>query len=276
MGSKLRGRLTYANVASSLALFLVLTGGLALAALKKNSVTTKQIKNGQVKTADVGDGEIGFADLGSDAVGSPKIINGSVLGIDIGADSVGAAEIEPGGVGADEIADDSVGAEEIAAGAIGTSEIGTVPAVRVSAAAPIPYADSAGVPVPFDTEAAPNFDIASMHSNAAPARLFAPVDGLYSVHALIRWQHDADDDEVFRLSLRETAGNTTVAFLTQEGDDGFQQDPTTLQVSALVPLDAGEGVELFALQDNFDNDALNIVTGNGHPIFEMHWVGPLS
>jgi hypothetical protein len=45
-----RPRLTYANIVSTLCLFLLLAGGTALAAnqLAKNSVGTKQIKNGAV------------------------------------------------------------------------------------------------------------------------------------------------------------------------------------------------------------------------------------
>ncbi len=46
---KLRSKLTYANVISTLALFLVISGGAAYAAsLGKDSVGTKQIKNGAV------------------------------------------------------------------------------------------------------------------------------------------------------------------------------------------------------------------------------------
>lgn len=274
MGSRFRGKLTYANVTSSLALFLVLTGGLAFAALKKNSVTTKQIKDGQVKTQDVGDGEIGFADLDSDSVGSPKIINGSVLGPDIGADSVGSAAIGTGAVGAEEIADGSVGADELAAGAVGTAQIAAVPAVKVVATAAIPYADSTSAPIPYDSEASPAFDPYGMHDPAQPARLSAPVDGVYEVEAMLRWQHDPDDDDAFRLSLRKTTGPTTIAFVSQRGDTGFTQDPTTLHIVSLVDLDAGETVELVAVQDNFDNDSLNIVTSSGMPYMSMHWVSP--
>ena len=49
---RLRKRLTYANVMSSIAVFLVLGGGAAFAAgkLAKNSVGTKQLKNNAVTT----------------------------------------------------------------------------------------------------------------------------------------------------------------------------------------------------------------------------------
>jgi hypothetical protein len=48
--TKLRSRLTYANVVSTLCLFLVVAGGGTFAASKlaRNSVGPKQIKNGAV------------------------------------------------------------------------------------------------------------------------------------------------------------------------------------------------------------------------------------
>jgi hypothetical protein len=58
--NRLRGKLTYANVVSTLALFLVLAGGSAFAAshLAKNSVGTKQIKSDAVTTAKIKDGAV--------------------------------------------------------------------------------------------------------------------------------------------------------------------------------------------------------------------------
>jgi hypothetical protein len=52
---KIRGKLTYANVIATLALFLVLTGGAAYAAshLGKNSVGTKQLKKNSVTSAKI-------------------------------------------------------------------------------------------------------------------------------------------------------------------------------------------------------------------------------
>jgi hypothetical protein len=49
----MKPKLTYANLVSTLCLFLLLGGGAALAAsrLAKNSVGAKQLKNGSVSTA---------------------------------------------------------------------------------------------------------------------------------------------------------------------------------------------------------------------------------
>lgn len=72
---QLRKRLTYANVMSSIAVFLVLGGGAAIAAgqlgknsvgskqLKKNAVTTAKIKNGAVTGAKVKAGSLAASDF---------------------------------------------------------------------------------------------------------------------------------------------------------------------------------------------------------------------
>jgi hypothetical protein len=68
---QIRKRLTYANVMSSIAVFLVL-GGAAIAAtqLPKNSVGTKQLKNNAVTTAK----------LKANAVTTPKLANDAATG----------------------------------------------------------------------------------------------------------------------------------------------------------------------------------------------------
>ena len=80
--------LNYANVMSTLAVFLVLSGGAALAAgLGKDSVKSKQIKAGAVKTAELAD----------NAVTSPKVANGSLLGEDFAAGQLPAGAEGPEG-----------------------------------------------------------------------------------------------------------------------------------------------------------------------------------
>jgi hypothetical protein len=71
---RVRGRLTYANVTATIALFIALGMGSAWAAgqLSKNSVKSKQIKSGAVRTKELDD----------DAVTSAKVENRSLLGED--------------------------------------------------------------------------------------------------------------------------------------------------------------------------------------------------
>ncbi len=71
----IRKRLTYANVMSSIAVFLILGGATAFAALSKNSVGSKQLKKNAVTTAKIK----------KDAVTAAKIKNGSLLSADFKA-----------------------------------------------------------------------------------------------------------------------------------------------------------------------------------------------
>jgi hypothetical protein len=94
--------LSYANVMSSIAVFLVLGGATAFAAgkigphrlkanavttpkIKANAVTTRKIKKNAVTTAKVKDKAIKNAKLDDDAVTTAKIANGSVTGAKIDA-----------------------------------------------------------------------------------------------------------------------------------------------------------------------------------------------
>jgi hypothetical protein len=87
-------RLTYANVVSTLALFLILAGGAAYAAkvakksvgapqLKANAVTTAKIKANSVTTRKIKRNAVATAKIKNGAVESAKIADGSVTRIDI-------------------------------------------------------------------------------------------------------------------------------------------------------------------------------------------------
>jgi hypothetical protein len=77
---QLRKRLTYANVMSSIAVFLVLGGATAFAAgLAKNSVGSKQLKKNAVTTAKIK----------NNAVTTGKIKNGAITGAKVNLGSLG-------------------------------------------------------------------------------------------------------------------------------------------------------------------------------------------
>jgi hypothetical protein len=80
---QIRKRLTYANVMSSIAVFLVLGGGAAIAAglaknsvgakqLKKNAVTAAKIKNNAVNGAKVNEGSLGVVPNATHATSADK------------------------------------------------------------------------------------------------------------------------------------------------------------------------------------------------------------
>ena len=84
------GKLTYANVVSSLCLFLLLGGGAAVAAgLAKNSVGTKQLKKNAVTAVKVKNGSITEAKIAEGAVTANKVAAGSLTGAQIDASTLG-------------------------------------------------------------------------------------------------------------------------------------------------------------------------------------------
>lgn len=73
MLSRLRSKVTYANVVASLALFIAL-GGISYAAvtIPKNSVGTKQLKDGAVTAEKIKDGALGVKDFAPGLIGTTK------------------------------------------------------------------------------------------------------------------------------------------------------------------------------------------------------------
>jgi hypothetical protein len=88
---QIRKRLTYANVMSSIAVFLILGGATALAAnqLAKNSVGTKQLKKNAVVTAKIKKNAITAAKIKKNAIITAKIKKGAVTGAKVKLSSLG-------------------------------------------------------------------------------------------------------------------------------------------------------------------------------------------
>ncbi|HET6998382.1 MAG TPA: hypothetical protein VFI03_07305 [Solirubrobacterales bacterium] len=108
--SKIKQHITYANVASSIALFFVLTGGVALAASK---ISTKDIKAGAVKTKQ----------LAKNSVKSGKIAPGAVKTSHIAPGAVGTSQLAPGAVGAAQLAANSVDSSKVVDGSLSPGDI---------------------------------------------------------------------------------------------------------------------------------------------------------
>ncbi len=91
MHHQIRKRLTYANVMSSIAVFLILGGASALAAsqLGKNSVGSKQLKKNAVTTAKIKKNAVTNAKIKKDAVTGNKVKDQSLTGSDINLGTLG-------------------------------------------------------------------------------------------------------------------------------------------------------------------------------------------
>jgi hypothetical protein len=86
----LTGKLTYANVVATLALFLAIGGGAyAATQLKRNSVGTHQLKKNAVTGAKIKNNTITEAKLRDGAVTGAKIAAGSLTGADFNLNSLG-------------------------------------------------------------------------------------------------------------------------------------------------------------------------------------------
>lgn len=87
----LRSRLTYANVMSTIAVFLVLGGATAFAAgqLGKNTVGSKQLKKNAVTAAKLKKNAVTGSKIAKDAITAEKIKNGSVTGAKVDTASLG-------------------------------------------------------------------------------------------------------------------------------------------------------------------------------------------
>jgi hypothetical protein len=148
----------------------------------------------------------------------------------------------------------------IALGAVSPSETGTVPAAKVAVGST--SVPAGGSTIPFNYEF---FDTSSMHSDATPGSLTAPIDGIYLVEAGLFWQPGADSDGV---------GTRTI---TLAGDSGGGGDATDLlsdgtalnNASAVAELFAGNEVHVDATQTSG-----GAVSVSGQ--FSMVWLGPPS
>jgi hypothetical protein len=120
MRQQIRSHLTYANVISTLALFLVLGGGTALGAyvISSNSQVGPgtisghkpptgdhaNIIGGSVNATDLAASAVTTGKLSTGAVASPKLANGAVTATKLGSDSVNSAKIVNGSVGSADLA----------------------------------------------------------------------------------------------------------------------------------------------------------------------------
>jgi hypothetical protein len=134
MIARFRSKLTYSNVAASLALFVAL-GGVAVAAglpknsvgtkqLKPNAVTTAKIKNGAVNSRKLAHGAVIAGKLGPNSVSPGNLGNGSVTSSKIAAAAVIASSIKNGVVTNNKLQNESVSTQKLANGSVTSAKLG--------------------------------------------------------------------------------------------------------------------------------------------------------
>ena len=141
-----RPRLTYANVASTLALFLALGGSAAYAASK---VQPGDIAPKAVKSANLAPGAVHTSNLIKRAVTSGKLAIGAIRSNQLADAVVGPDQLAPGAVGSRQMGDGAVGSRQIENGAIGSAQIGDSAVAPSNLEFPVFYAASPnGGPAP--------------------------------------------------------------------------------------------------------------------------------
>lgn len=117
---RIRSRLSYANVVSTLALFFVLGGSAAIAAteLEPNSVGTVQLKPQAVTAVKIKREAVIASRIDNGAVSSDELAAGAVVGDKIVDGVVGTGKLAAGAVTSDRIADGAVTTGKIANGSV--------------------------------------------------------------------------------------------------------------------------------------------------------------
>jgi hypothetical protein len=116
----LRPRLSYANVASTIALVAALGTGGAYAA---DTIGSSDIIDESILTSDIKNGEVQNADIKNSAITSLKINNGSVLHDEIGDGAVDSVKLADGGVANADLADGSVGTNKVQDGSVTSAKV---------------------------------------------------------------------------------------------------------------------------------------------------------
>jgi hypothetical protein len=156
---QIRKRLSYANVTSSIALFLVLGGATAIAAgqlpkhsvgtpqLKANAVNTGQIARNAVRTGKIAPEAVRAGKIDKGAVVTNRLRNGAVSGAKLANGAVGAGKLSKLAVKTGNLGNESVQTGKIASGAITTGKLAddavTGPKVKESTLSQVPSAADA-------------------------------------------------------------------------------------------------------------------------------------
>jgi hypothetical protein len=117
---KIRKRLTYANVMSSIAVFLMLGGATAIAAKK---ISSNQIKSGAVKTGKLAKEAVATAKIKNAAVNTAKLRNAAVSTDKLADNAVTTPKIANGAVGTDKLANGAVSNAKLGDGSVTTNKL---------------------------------------------------------------------------------------------------------------------------------------------------------
>lgn len=114
-------RLTYANVMSSLAVFLILGGATAFAAVKK--VGANEIKANSIKTGKLVKEAVTAGKIKKSAITESRIANGAVTNSKIADNAVSTSKIADNAVSTSKIANGAINGSKLGAGAVSRANL---------------------------------------------------------------------------------------------------------------------------------------------------------
>jgi hypothetical protein len=252
-----RKRLSYANVASTFALFLVLGGGAAFAAsqlaknsvgskqLKKNSVTAVKIKKNAVDGSKVKDGSLTAKDLNDSVLGPyakrTELLNGNdVISPDPAAALSGAIyNVGPGGV-------DCQGAKSS-------------------------FPNSKEDDIDFSTIDFDTGGLAHTEPGASPNcynGFQVPREGTYAITAWIAWDAEEGDREVTLMANRSHGKGCCDVLAISEQTASTPPNTTSQTLSAITRLQQNDGIFIQGRQDS--GNPLDFFGGG----IQIAWLGP--
>jgi hypothetical protein len=141
-------RLTYANVMSSIAVFLVIGGGAAFAALGKNTVGTKQLKPNAVTKKKLKKNSVATAKIVNQAVRTNKVANGAIVTDKLGDAAVTTDKLGDAAVTTDKLGDLAVTTGKVANASISAGKLSSITAQTESSAVGANSGGSANVDCP--------------------------------------------------------------------------------------------------------------------------------
>jgi hypothetical protein len=281
MSSKLRPRLTYANVMVTILAFIVLGGGAyAASQLPKNSVGKKQIKNGAVTRAKIADGAVDGSKVADHSLRagdlSPSTLSGYAKSSELNGYAKGS---ELNGY-----------LKEVPNGAVGPDKFGALPAAGLEGA--IYNVGESGVnlgvdcfgadalfpevedDIDFSAVAFDNTGIASQE-NPANGACFNGFDvkrpGTYVISGWIAWEaNEVGGREITLISYNPSKASSTTLSVSEQGvNESGESDETSQTVSAVTPLNANESVLLRGRQTSSFGE-LGLADGG----LQIAWIGP--
>jgi hypothetical protein len=121
--NQIRKRLTYANVMSSIAVFLVLGGGAAFAALGKNTVGTRQLKPNSVNRGILARNSVYPGKINLEAVKAGRIAKNAIASDRLRNNIVSTDKLQDLAVTSGKLADNAVNQPKVATDAIGAAQV---------------------------------------------------------------------------------------------------------------------------------------------------------